>query len=251
MKLALSIFISFGLLFLFYKGIKQLIINGSFYVARKINIKYNYSFETTKGCIELPIIVTAHIIFALTVLKISGLTLKGIGLYHLNSLSDLFYGALLGIGMCGLSFLMILAIIECNSWWRDKSVEGVASFNYVSNWLNMCRSGWMRHHIQTLEVLPLPLAYLVTFSQVTCEEIVFKGAIINYFKSYSLLFAIIFSIVTFSGMQVFFMPNRKSMIFPVCGAFIVGTVSSLVYWQTFSLLPIIIAHFFLFVIAVL
>lgn len=247
----ISTLISIGLLFLFYKNVKQCIINFSFDMTRKIGTKYNFSFESAKGCIELPLIVIAHFIFAYLVLQICGLTLADIGLFKLSSPINLLYGVLLGIGMCGVSFLVILLVIEFNSWLNNKSIESSENFNYVSNWLSMARSGWMRHHLQTLEVLPWPMAFLVTLGQVTCEEVIFKGVIMNYFKSYSLPFAIVYSIIMFTSMQVFFMPNSKSAIFPVIGAFIVGVVSSLVYWQTGELTPIIIGHFFLFVMAVL
>lgn len=234
-----------SLIIIFYKNIKQYAFDHSGKIAVFFKLNRFYPYETSKGVIELSFIVILHFLFCIFLIKFLGIKLSQLGI-NLKEPLLLFEGVLLGIGIMGTSALIGRLSIEFLRYiYKNKYSYG------IKDWLAMARSGWIRHYFHTLEVLPLPLALLVTLGQVCGEEIVFRGVLINYFLPYGKYIALFISTTLFMYMQTFHMPNRLSGVFPMIGALVVGLASGTLYIYTHTLLPLIIAHFTFFAVAVL
>ncbi|MHB1949119.1 MAG: CPBP family intramembrane glutamic endopeptidase [Gammaproteobacteria bacterium] len=242
MRLGLSI----GLIILFYFYLKLFIIKTAAQITKLLQITRYYSFEMAKGVIELPIIVVAHVGFAFFLVAILGFSPSHIGLMQPSSWLLIPLGALLGVGMMGLSSLLCRSVIEILRQLR------MPNHPYeVKDWLIMVRSGWLRHHLQTLEIMPIPLALIITLGQVCGEEMVFRGALLHYFLPHGPWVAILISTILFMCMQIFHMPSLLSSLFSMIGAMVIGVVDGIVYLHVSNLIPLIVAHITFFAVAVL
>jgi membrane protease YdiL (CAAX protease family) len=241
-KIAISVL----LVILFYDYIKSFVFLSAGRLALKLKLTRYYTFETSKGVVELPLIVLLHFIFCFFIFKLSHISIDQLGLAKLPSPILLFEGVLLGVGVMGASALLGRFYIELMRYFFPRKYP-----QDIKNWLAMARSGWIRHHFHTLEVLPVPIALLITLGQVCAEEIIFHGILINYFLSYGQLIALVVSTSLFMYMQIFHMPNRVCGAFPMIGALVMGVVGGVLYLQVHTLLPLIIAHITFFAVAVL
>ncbi len=244
MTLIYQILLSAIMIVIFYHYTKLFIFNVALKIAYYLQLTCRYPLEVAKGVVELPLVVIAHLIFSLLLIFMFSIPLDKIGLFHLESYFLIPLGFLLGIGMMGFSSLLCRAVIEILRHFPGFPSE-------VKDWLVMARSGWLRHHLHTIDVLFVPLAVIVTLGQVCGEEIVFRGVMMNYFLSYGPWIAVFISTLLFSFMQIFHMPSLLSAIFSVTGATIIGVISSIMYLNVPSLIPLIIVHLTFFIIAVL
>jgi membrane protease YdiL (CAAX protease family) len=241
-----NLLISFALIIGFYKYTKYFIFSYSGRVASFCELTRIYTYETAKGFVELPIVVFAHLIFCVMAIKTLGVHYDQLGLLKIPSFALCLEGMMLGIGVMGFSALIGRFYIEILRYFFVEKYP-----KDIKNWLAMARSGWIRHHFHTLEVLPIPLALSVTLGQVCAEEIMFRGVLINYFLPYGEATALIISTLLFMVMQVFHMPNRTCSVFPMIGALVMGGVGGYLYVKTHTLYPLIIAHITFFATAVL
>jgi membrane protease YdiL (CAAX protease family) len=112
----------------------------------------------------------------------------------------------------------------------------------LKDWLTMARAGWMRHHLRTIEIAPLPLTGALILLQVGSEELVFRGVMINVFQPAGAALAVGASVVLFTLMQAFQMPTWYSAMFPMVGAFVMGIVHGVLFLLVPDILPLIVAH---------
>lgn len=238
--------ICMGLVAFFYYFIKSIIFNLSGNIAIKIKLTHFYPFEMAKGAVELIIVVCCHYIFIIFLMHVLHVNFNDIGLNTKIDSWLCFQGVLLGIAMMGSSSVLSQFYIQFMLTLPRNKVA-----HHINDWLSMSRSGWIRHHFHTIEVLPIVIAIFITFSQVCAEEIVFKGVFINYFLSYGKVIALVISTVLFVYMQTFHMPNLFSAVFPMLGALVIGLVGGVLYLKIHSLVPLMIAHITFFVFAVL
>jgi membrane protease YdiL (CAAX protease family) len=202
--------------------------------------------EMAKGVIELPLIVLFHAGFSVAWISWLAIPINKLGFIFNKIGFSFLFGILLGIGMMSFSSLVCRAVIEIlrnvpNSYFPWE----------VKDWLIMTRSGWLRHYLHTIEALSLPVALSIIFGQICCEEIIFRGVLLHYFLLVKPWVAIISSTVLFMFMQLFHMPTLMSGIFPLIGSMVIGIVNGIFYLKFCNILPLIIAHFSFFVIAVL
>lgn len=242
----LKLFIILLSMIIFYHYIKSFILYYSGHIAIKCKLTKLYSYEVSKGVIELPIIVISHFIFCYSLIKVTHINLSLLNIFHLSSPILIVEGAILGIGVMGAASLLGRSYIEMMRFLFPKKYSA-----NIRNWLAMARGGWIRHHFHAIEVLPVPIALLITLGQVCAEEIIFRGVILNYFLMYGKYIALFISTSLFMMMQTFQMPNRISSIFPVIGALVLGLIGGILYMNVPVLLPLIIAHITFFAVAVL
>lgn len=230
----------------FYFYVKSAI----FFIAHRIAIylrvtKYN-TVEKGKGIVELSVVVLLHIVFSSALIWVLAIPITLSGLTLIQSILYIPIGILLGIGMMGFSSLLCRGAIEIL-----RSLSRPYFPPDVKDWLIMTRSGWMRHYLHTIDVLSLPVALLIIFGQICCEEIVFRGVFLQYFLSAGACVALIAATILFMLMQLFHMPNLVSGIFPLIGSMIIGIFNGVLYLKYAHIFPLIIAHFSFFVVAVL
>ncbi len=236
--------------FLYYRWFKGIVFA---FVHRLIRIPYfdslrgKYNPQELAGVIELIIIALSHVLLCFTLLYILGLSFSDIGLKSV-SLLDLVYGALLGIAEMSLSSLLCLAAIKLM---QKKEKDLAPQTN--EEWQTIARGGWVRHHIQSFEILPFFAALFVLLLQVGSEELIFRGIIVGSFTKIgvSWLISIPFSLTLFIVMQAFHTPGLKTALFPMIGATLMGTVHALLYYLVPSLPPLIIAHVVFFLMTVI
>jgi hypothetical protein len=156
------------------------------------------------------------------------------------------YGVLLGLGEMALSSFgshIALRIIM-----KLFPSHGPTEIN---SWLTLARGGWMRYYLSTVKISPLPLVCFLTLTYVLVEELIFRGIVITYFLSLGSGLALAVSIIFFVGAQVLHTPNWRTAMFPVIGALIVGTIHGLLFLAVPNVLPLVIAHFVFFIVAVI
>lgn len=241
-KIAVFIF----LITFFYYYIKSCVFIHAGRIATLFRITRLYSFEVSKGVIELPTIVILHFLFCVLLLKLTQISFVDLRIFDLSNPLLLSEGCLLGIGVMGASSLLGRIYIEIMRYMFPKKYP-----SDIRNWLAMARGGWIRHHFHVLEVLPIPIALTITLGQVCAEEIVFRGVLMNYFHNNGDYIALVISTLLFMIMQIFHMSNRVSSVFPVIGALVLGVTGGLMYVHVHTLLPLIIAHITFFAVAVL
>jgi hypothetical protein len=120
----------------------------------------------------------------------------------------------------------------------------------ADDWLALSRSGWMRLFFQAAEITP-SLAVGLSLMYIAVEETVFRGVVITMLGDAGpAAAALAVSILLFALAQTFRMPTWHSAMFPVLGAIVVGLVHGLLFLAVPSILPLIVAHFTFFVVAV-
>lgn len=250
-KLTIIIFIMIA----YYHYIKSFLIDYSRTVARFLCLTPYFPKQDIEGAIELILIALSHMAFCFVLLKLMPDNSLNFGFFHLYDLSiflsydqyfqtlTLFtYSVLLGVGCMGLSGLLCKICIQLIQTFKPK-------FSYqLKTWLTFSRGGWIKHHLQSMQLLPLYVSLLILIMQVGSEEIIFRGIIFNYFMPFGKGTAFVTSIGLFVMMQAFLMHRWQSAIFPMIGALVMGIVHSILYIITPLLWPLVVAHisFFLF-----
>lgn len=74
------------------------------------------------------------------------------------------------------------------------------------------------------------------------EEIVFRAIVIDAAAGAGAVAAVALSLVLFVVVQAFNMPSVRAATFPIVGAVVVGLVHGVLFWQTYDVLPLIVAH---------
>lgn len=118
-------------------------------------------------------------------------------------------------------------------------------------WLAIAKGGWMRLYMNTARVAPIAVVIALTFFYVSVEEIVFRAVVIEYFDAWGAVVAIAVSTFMFMLVQVFHMPSWHAAMFPVVAASAIGVVHGALYFAVPTLAPLVVAHFVLFVVAVM
>lgn len=214
--------------------------------AAKISVFLNFSYFIPKkdldGVLEIIFISISHALFCC--LFTFFLPIKWPKFYFpLWGAPVLFlYGVLLGVACMGVSAICchVLTLIAAR-FANTKHYD-------LKTWLTLGRGGWIKHHIQSIEILPIYAALLFLVLQVGSEEMVFRGIVLNYFMDFGPLTAIMTSCVLFIVMQAFLMQRWEAACFAMMGATIMGIIHSILYIHIPILWPLIIAHvtFFLF-----
>ncbi|HEV8561846.1 MAG TPA: CPBP family glutamic-type intramembrane protease [Actinophytocola sp.] len=208
--------------------------------------------------LELAVAGASHVVLVTILLTVSGIG-PSILFTGVNRPELLLLGALLGIGQMALGSLLCRGIIEATLAsqkkpvaagrvrTRDEEDQGAS----LRSWLGRSRGGWIRHHLTTLKVVPLPAAIALTGIQVASEEVVFRGVAITWLRDAGPVVALTTSIVLFVVMQAFFMSSWQAAMFPLIGGVVMGVVHGLVFWAVPDLAPLIVAHVVFFFFAVL
>jgi hypothetical protein len=226
----------------YYKYIKSFIIYCAPFVTKQLSLTRYFPKSDIEGTIELALIAMSHVLFCtvlITVIPIDWPVTKikwtFIPIYSL-------YGILLGIGCMGISGLFCkVAVQVINTIKKDNQYD-------LKTWLTIARGGWIKHHLQSIEILPIYLSLFILAMQVGSEEVIFRGILLNYFMPFGKLTAFFSAWSLFIVMQGFLMYRWQTALFPMIGATVMGFVHSVLYLQVPLLWPLIIAHitFFLF-----
>jgi hypothetical protein len=208
--------------------------------------------------LELAVAGASHLVLVAILLAVTGISpailTTGLGRPELLAL-----GVVLGIGQMALGSLLCRALIEATlarraqpvAAGRNRTHQGEDQGASLRSWLGRSRGGWIRHHLTTLKVVPLPAAIALTGVQVASEEVVFRGVAITWLRDAGPLIALTTSIVLFVVMQAFFMSSWQAAMFPLVGGLVMGVVHGLVFWAVPDLAPLIVAHVVFFFFAVL
>jgi membrane protease YdiL (CAAX protease family) len=255
----------------YYRFGKRALFSAAQTLAQRIGGTGRYNRSEIAGVLELVAAAASHVVAVTALLLISGVRFADIGLGS-TPWQLVVLGALLGVAEVALSSMFCRlaisgaltriggrtrrpasaapALARAGAKATSRPDVAQASPTTMESWLALGRGGWIRHHLRTMEVIPLPLAVLISAVQVGSEEIVFRGIIVNVMRDAGPVVALTVSILLFVSMQVFFMSNWRGAMFPVVGAIVMGVVNGLLYWQNPVLLPLIIAHVLFFFAAV-
>lgn len=245
------------LLILYYKYIKTWLIRFAHHITPYLSTYYSVGIliptSDIIGTLELLFIALSHVIFCIFLfinlrthyIHYPGqMLLWNFSINYQVTITLFIDGILLGIGCMAVSGLLCKITIHLLRLF-NKHIDCD-----LKNWLTMSRGGWIKHHLQLIEILPLYLSIIILCLQVGSEEIIFRYILLNYFLPFGQWIAFFTSISLFIMMQCFLMNRWQSAIFPMIGAGVMGFVHSLLYFHLPILWPLIIAHisFFLFAI---
>lgn len=231
-------------IYLYYNIGKKQIFRLSRPVARYLVLARRNSQHDLENLVELIVAGISHFAFCIFLIWFTGLTLADLGLYVNPSLMIL--GIILGVGEMVLSSLLCRVTIEI--------VRIVAPKNApvgLRDWLTVSRAGWMRHHIKTAIILPLPVALCCSSLNVIGEEIVFRGVMLHYFQALGVVQSVLVATLLFAAMQTFLMPSWHAALFPAIGALVMGIVHGCLYITVPCLPPLIVAHVAFFAFSIL
>lgn len=243
LKLIIELFILSLIILLYYKYIKEYLIFLTPKLAHYFRLTSYFPKHDVEGVLELLLIAVSHTLFCCLLILALPITRP---IVHV-SLFDFFmysiYGLLLGIACMGVAGLFCKIIILL-----------LGNFNHhydLKTWQTFGRGGWIKHHLQSIEILPLSISLTILVMQVGSEEIIFRGLIINYFLAYGYWIAFSIAFFSFVFMQLFLMNKWQSALFPVIGAGVMGIAHTWLYMQIPILWPLIIAHVSFFIFSIL
>jgi len=213
--------------------------------AKYLSLTTYFPKSDIEGTVELAMIASSHVIFCLLLLAMMPIHLPIAAInWHVIPLY-FFYGILLGIGCMGVSGLLCKIIIQI-----IKTLKLDDNYD-LKTWLTVGRGGWIKHHLQSIEILPVYLSLSILAMQVGSEEIIFRSIFINYFIPFGGQAALWTAVSLFVLMQAFLMNCWQSAIFPMIGAAVMGVVHSILYLQVPVIWPLIIAHITFFIFSVI
>ena len=226
----------------YYKYVKTYLIYLTPRVTSYFKLTRYFTREDINGTVELIMIAISHLLFCLLLFYILPIHFVEISLKPMDAVFYFLYGILLGVGCMGLSGLVSKIAVLCAARFKKNDQYDLKS------WLTVGRGGWIKHHLQSMEILPLYLSLLVLTMQVGSEEVIFRSLLINYFLPFGQITTFITSSVLFVLMQAFLMNKWEAAIFPMIGAAVMGVVHSILYLHVPMIWPLIVAHvsFFLF-----
>lgn len=214
-------------------------------LAEMLGLGKRYPVRDISAVVNLPVAALAQFLFSLVLIAITGVSVGPLLIGEFQPILML-YGILLGIGEMALATFLCLVAIQI-----AMKVAPAGSAPQNQNWSVIARGGWMRYHMKTLEVAPMPLATLSILLYVGVEEMIFRPILITYFLPQGAGVALICSVFFYVLVQVFHMPDWRAAMFPIIGALVIGIFHGLLFLAVPSLLPLVIAHFVFFIAAVL
>lgn len=230
------------LIIAYYKYGKAVLIYYAPKITRFFSLTKYFPKNDIEGAVELTMIAVSHVLFCILLIGILPIYFPTIKIAWFKTPVYFFYGILLGIGCMGLSGLLCKIAIQVINLFKQQNAYDLKS------WLTMARGGWIKHHLQSIEILPIYFSLLVLTMQVGSEEVIFRGILLNYFIQFGPYVAFITAWILFILMQAFLMNKWQSAIFPMIGAAVMGFIHSILYLHVPLLWPLVIAHvtFFLF-----
>ena len=143
-------------------------------------------------------------------------------------------GAVLGFGELALASFLGTVAVRLDML----RSEGAAT----AAWIAQGRGGWMGQFGATIAAAPKWVAAASVSLYVAGEELVFRGIVIDATAGAGAVASVALSLVLFMTAQAFNMPSVRAATFPIVGALVVGLVHGVLFWQTFDLVPLIVAH---------
>lgn len=229
----------------YYKFVKEFLCFLAPKVVALLKLDRYYSLAKAVGVVELILISTTHVCFCLALIYFLGIPWLQLGFSNFKPI-EIVYGMLLGLGVMSITTFSCRLIMQLFTSVMPNTVP-----NEAKSWIILARGGWMRHHAHNLQILPIYLSLIVLMLQIGSEETVFRGVLLNYFLPHGTLIAITISTTLFVVMQSFQMPSWVSSMFPMVGSIISGIVFSILFVETKSLIPLIIAHITFFMVTVI
>lgn len=210
-----------------------------------LHLTKRYSLSEMVGIVRLVLGGISQLAFCFVLIFITHLDLRQLGLNTFQPVL-IVYGIFLGTGEMALSSFfghlgMRIAIV----------LAPASGPTEMKGWLTVAKGGWMGEFLKIVEIVPLPLAFLLIMLHVLGEEIIFRAVLIKFFLPASAALALSVSVFFFVMMQIFHMPSWRSAMFPVIGTLLVGFVHGALFLAVPDILPLIVAHFVFFVSAVI
>lgn len=249
---ALRVVVVAGLVLAYYAGGKAAVFAGCRRLANRVAATGRHSHSEVVGVVELSGAAASHVAFVALLLAVLGLSPRAVGLGSVP-LVLVVLGAAVGVGEFALSELVCRVLVEAfvgaGSVRRAPALAPAPPT--VEGWIALARGGWVRHHLRTFEVVPLPLAFGISAAQVASEETVFRGVVLTALRPAGTVVAVGVSLGLFVVMQAFFTAGWRGAMFPVVGALVMGVVHTALFLAVPVLLPLVVAHLVFFAFAVL
>lgn len=160
---------------------------------------------------------------------------------------QLVYGVFLGfadIVACNLAGLLLVRALRS---FRSAGIK--ADLHEVQK---PATSGWVNSFKLSFENFSLALAGPIAFYYILFEELTFRGVVLFAYDRISgipAILAIFLSTLLFTLAQRPGIPTLRDAIYPMCSAFTMGMIHCWLMLNTFSIIPLIVAHFVFLLVA--
>ncbi len=218
--------------FVFKYFLKDIIGKFKFFNA----IKNQFSKSDYLGAFEMIFLSLTHVLFCACVILIFQCDFKG--LFSVDFLLIL-YSVILGVSLFGFSIFLC----QIYTFFSRLSLD-------LKSWNAIAKSGWISHHFQCIKVFPAFIFLPVIFLQLSCEEFIFRGFLINYFLEFGRYASVLISTELFAFIQIFSMPSIISAVFPIIGAVVMALFHSYLFLKTNQIIPLMISHFCFFIFVI-
>jgi Type II CAAX prenyl endopeptidase Rce1-like len=213
--------------------------------AEKLRLGRRYPLRDISAALNLPLAGLSQLLFCAVLVLLTGVAVKPLFTHNFHPIL-IVYGVLLGVGEMALAtFLCAVAMRLVTVVAPPESVGAGSDWNVIG------KGGWMHYHLKTLEVVPLPAAVLSISLYVAVEELIFRGILITEFLSAGASAAVMTSVLLFTVVQMFHMPDWRAAMFPVVGALVMGILHGTLFVAVPNVVPLIIAHLVFFLVAVI
>ena len=243
--LALRTLVVAGMVGLYYRVVKGWLYARCGGLAERSGLTRRYAVQEVAGVFELIVGASSHLAFCVALVAVTRVPVPSLGLGPPPPVL-VGYGVLLGVGEMMIGTLVSRSLVQA-----VMLVAPAGGPAGLDGWFTLSRGGWMRHYLRTMEICSLPVAALLLVVQVGCEELVFRGILIGYFRPFGMVAAVGLSTAFFVAMQAFLMPSWRNALFPMVGAAVIGVVNGALFWTVPYLWPLIVAHIAFFVFAVI
>lgn len=229
----------------YYLYFKKILI----YLAAQLSTWIIYSEKIPKkdldGVIELTLIALSHVGLVFCLGTFLGVPMPSL---HVTSMFQfvtwLSCGILLGVGCMSVSALICQMIIITIDFYKRRTYD-------LAFWLRLGRGGWIKHHLQSLQLLPIYLSCSILMLQVGSEEVIFRHIIPLFLTNAGVSLALSVSCGLFILMQVPLMQSVEAAVFAMIGATVMGIAHGLIYLKTFCMIPLLVSHIVFFLFSVL
>jgi len=232
----MKLLIAGGSIHVFYHYGKPIIFHNATTVANFTKLTKHFSLTEVSSVAGIMLLIVSQLLFCLLLMFTLNVPWPLLGLSHVTPIM-IIYGILLGVGEFGFSSLLYQIIITHVTTRPIPFLQFSERNNFIPP-----QSEDLRHFIHIARVANIVVMLLLMFALIGIEEMVFRGVMIYYFKSYNEVFAIGLPTLLFVYKQVQNVPINMNILFPVISALVIGVVHGILYLKTGLLFPLIIAH---------
>jgi len=216
--------------------VRRFILSKAYIIARHLKFTRSYPLSAVKDIVGSIFITFSLVLFCALLLFILKMQPSQLGLFHWDPIM-IFYGLLVGVGEAGVALLIYQTVMS-----GIKTLFPNVAATTCRVRFNINSNGWPHHNKRFMQITSLSMLLLMILIQAGAQEIIFRGVMIHYFSPYGGGVAIAISTLLFILMVALLYPMNTNTMFTSVAALVIGVVHGILYLNSATLLPLIVAH---------